>query len=284
MQNPESPNPNNPPDLSKAPPPPATPPSPPSNPYETSGSMPYSAPQSPQPVPMGAPVSTDVIGQAWEILKPQIGMWIVAMLIYAAVSGAFNGISIAITAIGGDQPSAIINVLNTLISVAGAIVGFLIAAGLIKMAIHHVRSGQADIAKLFDITDVIAPIIIAGIVVTLATILGFVLLIIPGVIIALGFSMYTPIIVDQKASAIEAIKRSWETCKPHLGALFLLYLVLGLLNIAGACACGLGLFITFPLTQIAIALTYRNLFGIGRAESGVTPSVFPPPPIASPSN
>lgn len=94
--------------------------------------------------------------------------------------------------------------------------------------------------------------------------------------------MTTPLIVDQKASGIDAIKRSWETCKPQLGTLFLLFLVLGLLNFATVCTCGLGLFVTFPMTQIAIALTYRNLFGIGRAESGVAPLMFPPPPIASP--
>ena len=151
-----------------------------------------------------------------------------------------------------------------------------------KMAIHQVRSGQVEIAKLFDITDIIAPILIAGILVTLATILGVAACILPGIIIALGFSMYTPLLVDQKADAVGSIKRSWEACKPHLGALFLLFFVLGLINLVGFCACGLGLLVTYPLTQIAIALTYRNLFGVGRSEGDMARPNFPPPPIASP--
>ena len=253
----------------------------PNTPYEAPGTPP-GAPSNVPPMRTGDPVSTDVIGQSWELLKPQIGMWIVAMLIYVAVSGAFNGISTILRAAGGNEPSFIISFLSLLISVLSTFVGFLIAAGLMKMAIHHVRTGQAEIAKLFDITDVIAPILIGGIVYSLAVGVGFLLLIIPGVIMALGFSMYTPLIVDQKANAIESIKRSWEVCKPHLGALFLLFLVLGLVNIAGVCACGIGLFVTFPLSQLAIALTYRNLFGVQSQASGVSPSPFPPPPIASP--
>ena len=283
MQNndPNNPTPSDPLNLSKEPTP-STQPPPPSNPYETQTPPNSPPPLPPTGVPVAATVNTDVIGQAWQILQPQIGMWIVAMLIYGAASGAFSGINTIITAAGGQDPSAIVTLLSIIISIAGFAIGLLANAGLMKMAIHQVRSGQAEIAKLFDITDIIAPLLIAGILVTLATGLGFVACIIPGVIMALGFSMYIPLIVDQKADAIDSIKRSWDVCKPHLGALFLLFFVLGLVNLVGLCACGIGLLVTYPLTQIAIALTYRNLFGVGRSEGEMARPNFPPPPIASP--
>ncbi len=313
MQNPESPDPNVPPNLppnlSKETPPASPPPiSPPpvNNPYETPASapagLPNVAPSAPMGAPVGAPfgapvgapfgapvgvpVTTDVIGQSWEMLKPQIGIWIVALLICGAISGAFNGISTVVSALSSsnpNEPNVLLTGLSILITVASGILGLLVNAGLMKMAIHHVRSGQVELGKLFDITDVIVPVIVAGILMYLAIAIGTVFLVVPGIIAFLGLSMAIPLVVDQKVDGIEALKRSWETCKPQLGALFLLFLVLGLLNIAGFCACFVGLLITSPLTQIAIALTYRNLFGIGRAESGVAPSVFPPPPIASPS-
>lgn len=280
MQNNE-PNPNVPPNLSKETQPPATPPpSPPNNPYNAPGPPPFN----PAPAPMGSPVSTDVIGQAWDMVKPQIGMWIVAILIGGAVSGLLSGFNNVLSFMGGQnqESSPIIVILSLIVSLASIIVGLLVTAGLTKMAIHHVRSGQADIGKLFDITDVIVPVIIGGILMYIAIGIGMIFLIIPGIIAAIGLSMAIPIIVDQKVDGVEALKRSWATCKPHLGALFLLYFVIGLLNIAGFCACFVGLFITSPISQVAIALTYRNLFGIGASESSVAPSVFPPPPIASP--
>lgn len=233
---------------------------------------------------MSAPVSTDVIGQAWELVKPQIGMWIVALLITGAISGALNGVSSVVNAMAGDEPGFAFYAITIVISLASIIIGLLVNAGMMKLAIHHVRSGQVDIAQLFNITDVIVPIIVAGLLMYLAIGLGFVLLIVPGIIAGLGLSMAIPLVVDQKVGGIDALKRSWATCQPHLGSLFLLFLVLALLNLAGACACFIGLLITSPITQVAIALTYRNLFGVGASESTIAPSVFPPPPIASPSN
>lgn len=277
MQNPESPTPNDPLNLSKETPPPATPPP---SPYSAPGAPPFNPPAT----PMGAPVSTDVIGQAWDLVKPQIGMWIVALIICGAISGLLNGVSSIVNATAGNDPGAAFYAITLVISLASAIIGLLVNAGLTKMAIHHVRSGQADIAQLFNITDVIVPIIVAGLLMYLAIGVGMVLLIIPGILAFLGLSMAIPLVVDQKVDGIEALKRSWATCQPHWGSLFLLFLVLGLLNLAGFCACFVGLLITSPISQVAIALTYRNLFGIGASESNVAPSVFPPPPIASPSN
>lgn len=281
MQNPEFPNSNDPLNLSKETQPPATPPpSPPGNPYSAPGGPPFNPP----PTPMRATVSTDVIGQAWDLVKPQIGMWIVALIICGAISGALNGVSSVVSALGGEDPGFVFYALTLIISLVSAVVSLLVNAGMMKMAIHHVRSGQADIAQLFNITEVIVPVIVAGLLMYIAIGLGMVLLIVPGIIAGLGLSMAIPLVVDQKVDGIEALKRSWATCQPHLGSLFLLFLMLFLLNLAGACACFVGLLITSPITQVAVALTYRNLFGIGASESNIPPSVFPPPPIASPSN
>jgi len=43
-----------------------------------------------------------------------------------------------------------------------------------------------------------------------------------------------------------------------------------------------GLLVTAPLTQIALALVYRNLFGLSGAAPAAVPSPFPPPPISDP--
>ena len=101
MQNdPNNPTPNDPLDLSKEPTPSMQPP--PNNPYEPPNSPPLPPlPPTGVPAPATATVNTDVIGQAWQILQPQIGLWIVAMLIYYAVSGAFSGINAVVSAAGG---------------------------------------------------------------------------------------------------------------------------------------------------------------------------------------
>lgn len=232
------------------------------------------------PTPPSDPVSTALIGQAWEMLKPQIGMWIVAMLIYGAISGALNGVSGVINAAGDQNPSFVVVALLLLIALASAAIGFLLNAGIYKMAIHHVRTGQADIAKIFEITDVIVPVIVASLLATIASLLGLVACIIPGLLISLLFLLAIPLIVDQKAEAIDALRLSWDTTRPHLGSIVVLSLLLLVINIAGFCACVIGLFVTYPLTFLTFALVYRNLFGVPSEPALV--SNLTPPPISDP--
>ena len=231
----------------------------------------------------------DVIGEAWNVLKPQIGMWIAATLIYFVIAGIFSTpraivqASIQTQMQNGQTPSPGASILVSILGLLSWVVSAVLSAGLIKMAIHQVRTGRADIGEMFSITSVIGSVLIAALLTTIATVLGLCACGVGAIIVGLGLLMTNPLIVDQQANAIDAIKRSWDVCKGNLGGLFVLSLVLGLINIGGACACGVGLFVTFPLSQIAIALVYRDLF-LGGTMAPQTPSApnYPPPPIASP--
>ncbi len=101
---------------------------------------------------------------------------------------------------------------------------------------------------------------------------------------AVRFSLFylaTFLIVDRKTGAWEAISTSAKALKKHFWSSLLLLFVLALINTGGVMACCVGLFLTVPLSQIAIALVYRDLFGMGEAPPQAT--VYAPPPIASPN-
>ena len=49
-------------------------------------------------------------------------------------------------------------------------------------------------------------------------------------------------------------------------AIFGFLFVLGLINVAGALVCGLGLLVTVPFTTCAIAAAYEHIFGLSNAE------------------
>jgi len=89
--------------------------------------------------------------------------------------------------------------------------------------------------------------------------IGFILLIIPGIIAAIAL-MFTPyLIVDRKLGPIEAMKESARMTKGHRWRLFLFGIVLGLLNIAGALALLVGLFVSIPVSALALVHVYRAL-------------------------
>ncbi|BCM91024.1 hypothetical protein IAD21_02888 [Abditibacteriota bacterium] len=91
----------------------------------------------------------------------------------------------------------------------------------------------------------------------------------------------TPLIVERKAGPWRANVQSIATLRRHFWSGVLLLLVLGLINIGGMLLCCVGLLLTIPLTQITIALVYRDLIGI----EGIVapPTVYAPPPIANPN-
>ena len=72
---------------------------------------------------------------------------------------------------------------------------------------------------------VLLPLVGLSIVSTLGTVLGFILLVIPGVILALGWSVAVPVKVVERAGVFESFSRSWELTSGYKGTIFLLLLV-----------------------------------------------------------
>lgn len=90
-------------------------------------------------------------------------------------------------------------------------------------------------------------------------ILGLVLLIVPGIIIALAFSLSGLLVIEKGLGPIEALKESVRLTKGHRLELFKLSLANIGINILGVCALVVGIFVTIPVTEMAFVHAYRTL-------------------------
>lgn len=97
--------------------------------------------------------------------------------------------------------------------------------------------------------------IISGVII----VIGFILLIVPGIYFALRFLFVPYLVVDRKLSPMDALKESSRITKGQKGALLLLLLALLALNILGAIALVVGLLVTIPMTMLSIVHAYRTL-------------------------
>lgn len=102
----------------------------------------------------------------------------------------------------------------------------------------------------------------ASILQSVIILIGFVLLIIPGIIAALLLSFTQLSLVDKNLSSINALKESYRLARPHLWKLFLFMLSLALLNILGLIALVIGLLVTIPVSLISVAYVYKKLSGM----------------------
>ena len=98
-----------------------------------------------------------------------------------------------------------------------------------------------------------------SILVGLVTFIGFILLIIPGIIFALRYSFATFILVDTRSGIRAAMKESGNITKGSKWKLLGFWIVIGILNIVGIMAFGIGLLISIPVTAFASVYVYRAL-------------------------
>jgi hypothetical protein len=113
------------------------------------------------------------------------------------------------------------------------IVGAFLSAYIIHVVsgkfLEIVPAGQYNISR--SILPYVFPIIGLSIVVGLVTMLGMILLIIPGIIIALGYSLATEVMVIEKQKIGESMRRSWSLTKGKKWHIFLILLVSGIITI-----------------------------------------------------
>lgn len=93
----------------------------------------------------------------------------------------------------------------------------------------------------------------------LTVLVGFILLIIPGLILAVRLSFSPIIVVDTNLGPIRSLKESYAITKGKFWKLLLFWLVIGLINLLGLMVFGVGLILTIPVSLFASIFVYRKL-------------------------
>lgn len=137
----------------------------------------------------------------------------------------------------------------------------IVVGGVAAKAALEVADGRPfDFFGAFGKVNLVQ-LIIAGVLVGIATLLGFVLLIIPGLIVVFLTYLTTYAIVDDDKSAIDGIKHSVKLTSENVADVLLLALFNILVIIAGAIALCVGLIVAIPVTVFATAYAYRSFNG-----------------------
>jgi len=91
--------------------------------------------------------------------------------------------------------------------------------------------------------------------------LGFVIAMIAVIVLALRLSQYYYLVVDRGAGVMESLRLSLEVTRGNEGNIFVIGFMTGLINLAGALACGVGLIFTIPFTALLFPVMYLALTG-----------------------
>ena len=180
--------------------------------------------------------------RAWEKLKsdfwPIVGVSALILLLVAAAESVYVGI--------------IIN---------GPIIG-----GLNWYYLKHLRGERPTLNDAFaGFTMAFVPLMLGWLVTQVLVGVGLVLCVIPGIYLAVAWSLALPLIIDKKFPFWEAMEVSRKVISGQWWT-FLGFVVLSfLLTLAGALACGVGLFVACPLAGLALTYAYEDIFGTPRS-------------------
>lgn len=201
------------------------------------------------PVTPGRVSATDAISAGWQMFKNNPLPWVVFLVAGFIVNGLASVIS--------NSESASLSFLGSILGIA---VSLLFQAFAIRGALLEVDGHRPEIGDFFKLHN-FGAFVIAAILVAIATTIGFILLIIPGIVIAFLLYWTLTFVVDRNMTAIDAMKSSVNAIKSDAGNLFALALLNILVIFAGLLALGVGLLIAAPVVALATMYAYRTITG-----------------------
>lgn len=141
-----------------------------------------------------------------------------------------------------------------------------LGAGIYIVSNRIITGRPVEFGDFFKGFTLFLPLLLVNLVSGLLTVLGFALLIIPGIYLAVSWSMAVPLILFKKMEFWDAMEASRQIVGKKWWSFFGMYLVLILLNLGGALLLGIGLFYTMPLTSCVLYAAYQRIVGAGEVE------------------
>lgn len=200
--------------------------------------------------PSGELTIGEIITQTFALYSEKFTQYLIPFLIAGAITGMFTiAVNYAIT-IPANLPSTatpqeILNwlpgYLSAVLAIAfltgiiGWIISYIAEGITIKFASDTLEKGQANLQASFNFTisrllSLLAVSIITGILI----IIGLIAFVVPGIILAIMFSLVVPAIIIENVGALESLSRSRLLVSDRwlktFGLLLLLYIIIGIVS------------------------------------------------------
>lgn len=225
----------------------------------------------------------EALGFAWNRFKANWLFWVLFVLLLFVVFGIFNGSTIAeygdrandaaeaqlTTGVGtGMGIGTGVSFGSTSLGLIGSLIMSVLSALGINAGLREVSGEKATWGNLFKINSY-GMVILAALLLFVANFIGLLLCGLGAIALAIFAPFTYHHVVDKGLGAWTALTSSFRLVGRNFGPVFLLELALLGINILGSIPCLLGLFITLPLSIVAMAFAFRRLTGGAVAAAAV---------------
>lgn len=226
----------------------------------------------------------EIITSTWNILKPNLGLMILAMLFIFSLN--------IILGIVQDRLLQDLTLQSILFTASAYLFQMGLNLGVLKICLNIIYNKGGDFSQLFGSFHLLIPYLLASLIslsiLLLAAMPGIMLLlssvssdldmlqtaetweslsitisvliiIIPLVYISLRLQFYDYFLVDEECNIIEAVKKSMAITKGYVMELFLLGAAMSIIVLVSIIPLGAGLLISIPLVTMVNTYVYQKL-------------------------
>lgn len=143
-------------------------------------------------------------------------------------------------------------------SIVLGVVSLFVGVGFTIITLKLAKGESASYADIMPPVKLVWHYFVANILSGLFIVIGFILLIVPGIYLMLRYSMVRFAIIDG-VGITDSLRRSASLTRGIKWNLLLFFIVIIMLNIVGAILLLVGLLVSVPVTMIAYAHVYQKL-------------------------
>jgi uncharacterized membrane protein len=190
-----------------------------------------------------------LLKRAWPIYKEHLGTIVGATLLYMLIFGVLSGGDFL-----GLGAGAVLSGNLLVLILSGPL-----TVGLYSVMLRLVRGEQVSVTSMFDGFQHFGRALGVYLLMGLATIVGLILLIVPGIIVAVGLWPAPYLVFDEEQGVVATLERAWEITRGYKFQLFVVAMVLLLIVVLGLVALFVGIIFTAAYAYVVSALAYEEL-------------------------
>jgi len=217
-----------------------------------------------------------IISRAWVLIQPALvpaalgtlALFAIHMMVNVPLSLGAGVLQAGLASVMGESAEGLVLAITIVVqlgtSLIGQVTSALLMLGLAKGSHKLVTTGEIEVGDFLPLdVGLILRGFLAQLLMTFIAGIGFLLFIVPGVIMALGLILWPYAMVVEGLGVVDSMKRSWQLMDGAKLQLFLLGMAMGVISLfAVLLTCGVGFLAIMPFTYVAYALIY-----VGAAEN-----------------
>jgi hypothetical protein len=138
------------------------------------------------------------------------------------------------------------------------------------MFLKAVRNEEADLKLLFDgFKTRYLNIVLANLIVFALVLIGFLMIIIPGIIVACRLAFVPYLVMDKNLEPMQAVEKSWQMTRGHGWKIFWMAILSFFIAIAGLIVLFFGIIISIMLIHGAFATLYQSVLNLSEEENPI---------------